>query len=310
MPPWFNEIPPILGLEGTLWQRVAGTLAALLLVWIARWLILAVVQPRLETARAHFWWRKAATYTAIVVSILLAGRIWFSGFSDVATVLGLLSAGVAVALRDWISNFFGWLYILTWRPYGVGDRIQVGDAAGDVIDVGLFSTSLLEIGNWVQADQSTGRLLHVPNGRIMTKTVANYTAGMAYLWHELPVLVTFESNWRAAKAILTRIATASSAETVAEARADLAETSKRHLISYGHLTPIVYTAIRDSGVQLTIRYLTPPRRRRGTEEALWEAILDAFGERDDIDFAYPTTRLYDNVAEGKPEARAEGPPRR
>jgi small-conductance mechanosensitive channel len=298
VPAWLTRLLDAVNLDGLLEERVVATLGTLVVLWLARWIVLTFVQPRLSRPRTRYVWRKTATYLAIGLSVLLVGRIWFSGFSDVATFLGLLSAGVAVALRDWIANFFGWVYLITWRPFSVGDRIEIGEVAGDVIDIGLFATSLLEIGNWVQADQSTGRVVQVPNGKVMVEPVANYTAGLHYVWHELPVMVTFESDWKAAKAILLELATEASKETVAEAERDLRETSKKWLITYRTLTPIVYTRVADSGVVLTIRYLTPPRRRRGTEEALWEAILEAFGARDDLDFAYPTRRLYDHALEG------------
>jgi small-conductance mechanosensitive channel len=288
----------LLVLEGSLVGRLAATFATLVVVWVLRWLVLALVQPRLEQARSHYHWRKSATYVAIAISILAIAQIWWSGFSGLATFLGLLSAGLAVALRDWIANFFGWAYLVTWRPFTVGDRIEIGDVAGDVIDVGMLATTLLEIGNWVRADQSTGRVVYVPNGRFLTTNLANYTTGMAFLWHEVRVVVTFESNWRAAKEILNRVVHEASADTVAEAEQALQDATKKWLITYSTLTPIVYTQVEDSGVALTVRYLTPPRRRRGTEEALWEAILDAFAERDDIDLAYPTRRLYDASREG------------
>lgn len=294
----------LLGVGGTVFGRLAGTAIAVIVVWVLRWVVLAVAQPRIDDARTRYLWRKTSSYTAIGLSALCIASIWWSGFTGFATFLGLLSAGVAVALRDWIANFFGWLYILTWRPFGVGDRIQIGEVKGDVIDVGLQAISLLEIGNWVQADQSTGRLLHVPNGRVLVQPTASYTAGLAYLWHELQVMVTFESDWRGAKQLLDGIARAHCEKVVAEAEQALDEASKKWLITYSNLTPIVYTRVDASGVTLTVRYLTPPRGRRGSEQAMWEAILDAFDERDDIDLAYPTRRY---VGDGEGPADATTP---
>ena len=80
------------------------------------------------------------------------------------------------------------------RPFEVGDRIQVGEHIGDVVDIGAFTFTLLEVGHWVQADQSSGRVIHVPNGVVFDSPVTSYTKGFRYLWDELPVLVTFESN--------------------------------------------------------------------------------------------------------------------
>ena len=236
--------------------------------------------------------------------MLLLGRIWIAGLGALATYLGILSAGLAIALKELVANFVGWVFILWRRPFKVGDRIQIGDVAGDVIDLRIFQFTLLEIGNWVAADQSTGRVVHVNNGRIFSDHLANFSAGFRHIWNEVPVLVTFESDWRRAKEVLLEIARRHGEELSRAAEEEIRQAARRFMIFYSKLTPTVYTSVRDSGVLLTIRYLCDARRRRGSEEAIWEDILDAFAAADDIDFAYPTRRFYDNVVEGKPAARA------
>ena len=165
--------------------------------------------------------------------------------------------------------------------------------------------AIVEIGNWVGDDQSTGRIIHVPNGRVFSETLANYSKGFRYIWDEVSVLITFESNWRDAKAIVTDIVEHHAAHLSERAEMRLREASRNFMIFYNKLTPIVYTRVEDSGVQLTLRYLTEPQKRRERKQALWEDILDAFGRRDDIDFAYPTQRMYFNVREGKPGAKPD-----
>jgi small-conductance mechanosensitive channel len=181
----------------------------------------------------------------------------------------------------------------------VGDRIQIGPHAGDVIDMRLFQFTLNEIGNWVDADQSTGRIIHIPNGRIFTDSIANYDRGFKYIWNEVPVVVTFESDWRKAKEILLGIALKHAEHLTAQAEEDLLTASRQYLINYRKLTPIVYTKAVDSGVQLTIRYLIEPRKRRGTEHAIWEEILMEFAAQPDVDLAYHTVRGFKLSEEGK-----------
>jgi len=190
-----------------------------------------------------------------------------------------------------------------WLPRGkgveVGDRIQIGEHAGDVIDIRLFRFTLIEIGNWVEADQSTGRVILIPNSRILIEAIANYSKGFQYIWNELPVLVTFESNWLKAKAILQKIIDDQSAHLSESAMQSVRKAAQRAMIIYSTLTPKVWTSVAEFGVLLTIRYLCDPRKRRGTAETIWEDILKEFGKCDDIDFAYPTMRRYMNLEEGK-----------
>ncbi len=106
------------------------------------------------------------------------------------------------------------------------------------------------------------------------------------------MLITFESNWRKAKERLEAIVDAHPAPSKEEIEKAMQKAARRHMIVYENITPIVYTRVMESGVRLTLRYLTPPRRRRSSEEAIWEAILDAFAREEDIELAYPTRRFY------------------
>ena len=267
------------------------TIVTLLVLWGARRFILSIVHKRTKDHRARYNWSKGTAYAVYIVGALLISRIWFEGVESIATYLGLVSAGLAIALKEPIANIAGWLFILWRRPFEVGDRIQLGEFSGDVIDQRIFQFTILEIGNWVDADQSTGRIIHIPNGKVFTDEQANYTKAFSYIWDELSILVTFESNWKKAKKILQDIANEHD-DLQETARERLREASSKYMIFYNKLTPIVYTSVRDSGIMLQIRFLCEPRRRRFRKERFWEAILDAFDAEYDIDFAYPTQRFY------------------
>jgi small-conductance mechanosensitive channel len=204
----------------------------------------------------------------------------------------LVSAGIAIALSDLLKNMAGWLYIVVRRPLWLGDRVEVDGTRGDVVDVRLFRFTLMEIGEWVHADQSTGRLVHVPNGVLFTKPMANYTEGFEYIWNEVPVMVTFESNWERAKGIIQEEIESVSANVSAKASEGLRKTARDYQIKIGKLTPIVYLSVEPSGIMLTGRFLVSARQRRGIEERVWEGILRRFRAAEDIDLAYPTVRTF------------------
>jgi len=285
--------------EATL-DKVILSLAFVLSLLLLRRGVGFVLERRLEDTARRYIAVKTVNYLLGFVSVLALLRIWLGGVTGLAASIGIISAGLAIALHAPLTNFAGWIFLTIRRPFTVGDRIQIGDHAGDVIDLRLFAFSLVEIGNWVDADQSTGRILHIPNGKVFQETIANYTQGFNFIWDEVPVTVTFESDWRRAKEILSEIAAAHSTIESEQARLELRRAANKFMIRYEHLTPIVWTSVVDIGVTLTIRYLTDPRRRRSAENAIWEDILEAFWKADDIDFAYPTMRYYDNAGEGKP----------
>ena len=271
-------------------------------LWAVRFVVLRVVDRRVGDVAARYRWRKTSLYVAVAVGALLFLRIWLGALGSLATFLGLLGAGFAIALKDPLVNAAGWLFLLWRRPLAPGDRVTVGGLTGDVIDQRLFAFTLLEVGTKAGAGQSTGRIIHVPNGWVFTHSVLNHTGAFAYVWNEVPVVVTFESDWRATKALLLEIAAERAGVLSEDAERTLRRAAQQYLIFYSKLTPTVYTDVLDSGVRLTLRYLAEPRRVRGSEQDIWEAILDAIQDRPEIDLAYPTQRVIHSPMPPPPEA--------
>jgi len=149
------------------------------LVFLARWALLVAARARVDDVAVQYRWTKVSRYVALVLALLVLLLVWFTAIRGLGTFLGLLSAGLAIALKDLVADFAGWVFIVARRPFGLGDRIQIGPHAGDVVDRGIFQFAIMEIGNWVQADQGTGRMIHVPNAQVFTEPLANYSDGFA-----------------------------------------------------------------------------------------------------------------------------------
>ncbi|MBO6585195.1 MAG: mechanosensitive ion channel family protein [Gracilimonas sp.] len=301
-----DQIADFIASSPSIAVQLVETVAIILILWVVRIIAVRVLQRNVEDKKAIYKWRKNITYIAFFIGVLIIGQIWFLALGSLGTFLGLLSAGIAIALKDPVTDIAAWLFLIWRKPFDIGDRIQVGNSKGDVIDIRVFKFTILEIGNWVDADQSTGRVIHIPNHKVFTEDLANYTSDFEFIWNEMGVLVTFESDWKKAKKILEEVVEENMHEFVEQAREEVKKAEKSYLIQYRYLTPIVYTSVKDSGINLSIRYLSDPRRRRGVSQAIWESILDRFDEHDDIDFAYPTIRYYDNPTEGKPGTTPSG----
>lgn len=281
-----------LGIEvGTL-TRLLWTLVAILTVFVLRRVARRIVTRNVDLGESAYRANKTINYLATGLFLATAAFIWIEAFENLPTYLGLLSAGIAIALADVLKSMVGWVYILSRRPFQVGDRIEVDQFKGDVVDIRLFRFSLMEIGGWVDADQSTGRLIHVPNGRVFNTEVANYTEGFGYIWDELPVVITFESDWRLAEQLILEILENDAPDVHGAAGATIEATARRYSIRVGTLTPTVYLTTTDNGVVLTARYLVEARTRRGREDRIWRAILDAFAEQPAVELAYPTVRNF------------------
>lgn len=273
------------------WIEIGLTVAVVLGAWLIRRIGRKIIVSAIQDRVVQYRWRKTLAYVTTALAALFVIAIWVDGLSQVGTFLGLVSAGVAIALRDVLVDIAGWLILVTKPPFEVGDRIQIGDHSGDVVDISVLHFHLLEIGNWVDSDQSTGRLVQVPNAKILTDPIANYTSEFPFLWHEIPVVLTFESDWRKAKTILLEMVSETSAEMSDRAAEFLRKRPSRMLISYPIVTATVYTSVLDHGICLSMRFLTDPRRRRTFDQTLWEGVLDMLAHEPEIQLAYPTQRL-------------------
>ena len=292
---WLEES---LGLNPDMQLRIFETVVTIILLWALNRIFNYLVNRSVKNIEYRYQWQKAISYLLSLSGLIIIGRIWLAGMQTLVTFFGLLSAGIAIALKDPLMNIAGWVYILMRKPFDVGDRIEINKVAGDVIDIRVFQFSMLEIGNWVEADQSTGRVLHIPNGVIFNMILGNYTRGFEYIWNEIAILITFESNWKKAKGILQNIVDEYAADHLPAIEKNLQNVSQPYMLKVGKITPIVYTTVKESGVLLTIRYLCKPRHRRSSNSFIWEHTLQAFANEPDISLAYPTQRFFTTEEKG------------
>lgn len=275
--------------------QIENLLVSVLIVVILlliRKILISLIAKNVKDPKTVYHSKRIIGYCYAFLLIILLGSVWIKGFGSIGTYLGIASAGIAIALHESISNIAGWFFILWRKPFVIGDRIQIGDTKGDVIDLRLFQFSMVEVGNWVEAEQSTGRIIHIPNSQVMKERTANYHGGFNYIWNEIHILVTFESNWKKTREILEKIAKEKIEHSTRQAEQQLRLAAEKYMIHFTKLTPAVYMSARDSGVLFSIRYIINPRQKRDSEQTIWEAILSEFEKHPDIELAYPTTRFY------------------
>ncbi len=266
----------------------------LVIIFALRYLVLRAVVPRLADTEVVYRARKLSFYVAVGLVLFFLGWIWTRQLANVGSFIGLLSAGIAIALSDVLKNVAGWVLIVFRRPFKVGDRIEVGADAGDVIDIGVFRFTLMEIRNWVDADQTTGRILHIPNATVFSEPLANYNEGFPYIWVEIPVTVTFESDWQHARDMVARTIQRHTLDPDQVA----AGSHDRYVSLHRNLASAVYVDVIDYGVTVTGRLLVPPRGRRLVTSKIWQDLLHAINGAPDVELAYPTTRFFRADLEG------------
>jgi len=247
-----------------------------------------LVTKHIRDSRARYSVRKVLLFSSIIIALMIIIRIWSPDPQSLLVAYGLVGAGVAVSLQDIFKNLAGGIFIFVNGLYKVGDRIEVETRYGDVMDVGLMNTTMLEIRNWVDGDQATGRLTIIPNGWVLSKGVNNYTKDHNFMWDEIMLPITYDSNWKKAVKIIEEIVLDITKETTEDAERQIAHIRERYYLSKRNVEPNVYSTPTDNWIELNIRYITTVRERRLTENKISEKIIEAIQSDPEIQFASAT----------------------
>ncbi len=271
--------------------KILQSVVLFIITMLVSRLIIRVMFKKLKDNKKYYTYKQRTNYTAGFIIIIGIVFVWINSAASLTTYIGLLSAGIAIALKEIFINIAGWIFIEFRKPFDVGHRITIGSQKGDVIDKRIFQFTLMEVTDVSMGEQSTGRIIDVPNSFVFVHPTINYTKGFEYIWNEIKVVVTFESDWRLMKKLLLDIGNKDTDFTTEKVAEQIKNASKKYMINYNNLTPIVYTDVLDSGVALTLRYLCEPKRRRTTVNMVWEDVLDVIDKNESIDLAYPTRRV-------------------
>jgi small-conductance mechanosensitive channel len=280
MPHWFPYPIPFIG-------SVIAVALALLLHFTAG----AYVRNATEDQRERYRRRKFSTtiiaFTAGIAIIIL----WAHTLQQKGTFLGLLGAGIAIALKEPLLSIAGRLAIFTGHMYNAGDRIELQQMAGDVIDIGFFYTRLLEIGSWISADQYSGRILLIPNSMIFGTPIMNYTQHLCLIWDEMVLPITYQSNMESAMQILTDVGTQYTREFLQNAEHDLEQMRQQFLVPQLELKPAVYVKVTSNWLELTMRYVVDPKKRRPASSFIYTEVFNRVSKSKDIQIASETMDL-------------------
>jgi len=267
-----TDIGKLIITSADLWKLVHiafGVLVVLTVALLLRRTASRYVANSVERYRV----RKAITFLAYLAVLLIIIGAFSSRLATLGITLGVVGAGIALALQDVITSVAGWATISTGNVYKTGDRIQLAGVCGDVIDIGVFRTTLMEIGQWVKGDLYNGRIVRVANNAVFKEAVYNYSADFPFVWDEITLPVKYGGDYKLAGEILNRVATELLGEYVASAKATWKSVAKKYLIEEAQIEPMVTLAANDNWVEFTLRYITDYKLRRNTRHELFTRIL-------------------------------------
>ncbi|AKB18335.1 MULTISPECIES: mechanosensitive ion channel family protein [unclassified Methanosarcina] len=258
------------------------SLIVVFLAYIINSLFGNLILRRVSTAKDRYTLRKAVSILVTVLVLASLFAIWVERTSTLLIAYGILSAGVAIALQDLLRSIAGGILIIVSHPFKAGDRIQVGDSTGDVLDIGSFSTTVMEIKEWVDADQYTGRILHIPNSFVLNQTIKNYTKDYSFIWDEIRILLIYGSNWKKAEDIALKTAGPVVGEFENLARTELRLLGGKYFVTTYDVQTKLYTKLQENWIEMRLRYVVEPRKRRAISHLLISNILEALEKEEDI----------------------------
>jgi small-conductance mechanosensitive channel len=262
----------------------------------------------------RYYARKLVALSGYFLALVGITVIFKDRLGGLTVAIGVAGAGIAFALQEVIGSVAGWIAISFGGFYAPGDRVQLGGIKGDVIDIGILRTTLMELGEWVNSDLYSGRIVRIANSFVFKSPVFNYSGDFPFLWDELRIPVTYGGDHRLARRILEDIgAEIASEQFTATVRSAWRQMLQKYLLENAGVEPQVTLVLTDNWMEFTLRYVVDVKSRRSTKDHLYQRILEAFeASGDRVQIASTTFHLVQAPPlrvhlEGPPPAPGERP---
>lgn len=275
-------------------ERIATVVVGVLIIVVVTRVVRGLFARRIADKDTRYRARKLVTYGGYVAFAVLLAAVFSDRLGGVAVVLGVAGAGVAFALQEVVASIAGWLAVSLGGFYSVGDRVELGGIKGDVIDIGILRTTVMEIGDWISGDQYNGRVVRIANSFIFKAPVYNYSGDFPFLWDEIKVPVKYGSDYRRARDIIEKVADDVVGEFVPLAKASWRDVLRKYRVEQSRVEPMVMMTANDNWVEFYLRYVVDYKKRRSTRTELFERILDEFAATEGrVAVASATLQLVD-----------------
>ena len=218
--------------------------------------------------------RKFVTFLGYIVSVSVIATIFSDRLGGLTVAFGVAGAGIAFALQEVIASVAGWVAASFGGFYSPGDRVQLGGIKGDVIDVGVLRTTLMEVGQWVNGDLYNGRIVRVANSFIFKEPVYNYSADFPFLWDEITLPVRYGSNWEYTRKVLEQVVNEICGGYATESTVAWRNAVNKYRLEEARIEPMITLAANDNWIEFTVRYIVDYRKRRLVKDRLFTRFLE------------------------------------
>ena len=259
-------------------ELVILTILIFIIFWILKRLVRFFYSKSDVSNKKKYFRNRMIKVTLNITSVILVVLLWGHRISGMVTVISFLSAGIAIAVKEIIFDFFAGIYINTKKTFELEDRIEVNGIKGDVVNIRSLGFEVLEVGDRVNAEQSTGRIIHIPNSFVFLYPLKNYTKAFKYVWDEITVKIPLDADVEKTKEVLYDIVENNETLKAMPKKMEgaVADVTAEYRIYYNYLDPIIYTEIVDSHVELYLRYIVHPKKARNVRDDIYLKILEGY----------------------------------
>lgn len=233
-----------------------------------------VLGKKIQTSNSRYRFRKAVSLFSYGIAIVFLISLYSENLKEVSVFLGIIGAGIAFALQEVIASIAGWIAIAFGQFYRPGDRVLLGGIRGDVIDISILRTTLMECGDWVHGDQYNGRIVRIANSFVFKEPVFNYSADFSFVWDEVTLPIKYGSDRAWVKDMLLRVTNEITAADTAEAQESWKRMTEKYMIEHAKVEPFVMLVANDNWLEFTLRYVVDYKQRRGRKDQIFNRILD------------------------------------
>lgn len=255
-------------------QKSIGTLIVLVFLLYFVSLGKAQINRHVSDSTTRYKMRKSITLFAYIFFAIIAIAVFKENMGNFAVALGVIGGGIAFALQEVIISIAGWLAITFSSFYKIGDRIKIGSITGDVIDIGILRTTLMECGDWVRSDLYNGRIVRVANSFIFKSPVYNYSGEFPFLWDEIHLPIRYSSSIELARQTLYAIADEIVGEFTESVQNSWKNLYTLYAIEDAQIEPMVTIVATDNWIEFTLRYVVSFKKRRSTKDKLYTRFLE------------------------------------
>ncbi len=259
--------------DPTVGKLISSIVAVMIVISLVR-IIQKLIVKKIKDTDTRYRLRKSISFFGYLLVVFALTIIFSDKLGGLTVALGVAGAGIAFALQEVIASFAGWFAISFAKFYKTGDRVQLGGIKGDVIDVGILRTTLMELGQWVNGDLYNGRVVRIANSFVFKEPVFNYSGDFPFLWDEITIPIKYGSDHKFARELLLKISNDLLSDYASKAKDAWKELVEKFLIEDASVEPMITMIANDNWIEFTIRYVVDYKARRTTKDKLFNSVLN------------------------------------